>query len=137
MMKSLLGRSVSTLEWQPYVVPGPLTRVVREDNAAGQPTRAQGCIHMLSGLRVIETSPELHEDGREYYHVSFSYPSRTPNYDDVDRVRKAFIGEDTEAVQIFPRKPFYINIHPYTLHLYACLTEELFGEAFFSDPVES
>lgn len=50
--------------------------------------------------------------------MSFSRRSRTPSYEDLDWVRKAFIGEDRESIQVFPPKEEYVNAHPYTLHLW-------------------
>lgn len=69
------------------------------------------------GLTVL-VSEEHHSDGFTYLHVSFSRRSRTPSYEDLDRVRKLFIGEDRESVQVFPPKAEYVNFHAFTLHLW-------------------
>ena len=77
------------------------------------------------GLTVI-VSEENHDDGFTYLHVSFSRRSRLPTYEDLDRVRKAFIGEDRESVQVFPKREEYVNLHPNTLHLWHCYEREIF-----------
>lgn len=71
-------------------------------------------------------SEESHGDGYTYLHVSFSRRSRIPSYEDLDWVRKAFIGDDVESIQVFPRKEEYVNLHPNTLHLWHCYERELF-----------
>jgi hypothetical protein len=76
-----------------------------------------------TGMNVIESSE--HHDGRTWYHVSFSFPDHLPTYGDLQLVRKCFIGEDHTALQIFPPKAEYVNHHPYYLHLYVCLSEEI------------
>ncbi len=76
-----------------------------------------------TGMHVIESS-EGH-DGRDWYHVSFSFSDHLPTYDDLQLVRKCFIGEAFTALQIFPPKSEYVNHHKYCLHLYVCTSEEL------------
>jgi hypothetical protein len=74
-------------------------------------------------MNVIESSE--HHDGRGWYHVSFSFRDHLPTYDDLQLVRKCFIGEAYTALMIFPPKSEYVNVHQYCLHLYVCLTEEI------------
>lgn len=79
------------------------------------------------GLKII-VAEELHADGHTYLHVSFSRRSRTPSYEDLDWVRKAFIGEERESVQVFPPRAEYVNFHPYTLHLWHCYERRIFPD---------
>lgn len=116
-MKSLLNHTVSMLQWQQIPVPLDFGDVP-----------VQAFQHLLSGLRVIESGPEEFGEKR-WYHVSFSFPNITPSYDDLDLVRRTFIGIKCESFQIFPRSEEYINIHPHTLHLYHCLDGELFPDS--------
>jgi hypothetical protein len=76
-----------------------------------------------TGMNVIESNE--HHDGRAWYHVSFSFTDHLPTYDDLQLVRKCFIGEAHTALQIFPPKSEYVNHHQYCLHLYVCLSEEI------------
>jgi hypothetical protein len=79
------------------------------------------------GLTVL-VSEELHGDGNTYLHVSFSRRSRTPSYEDLDWVRKAFIGEERECVRVFPPKAEYVNFQKHTLHLWHCYERRIFPE---------
>ena len=36
-----------------------------------------------------------------------------------------FIGKDRKAVLVFPPEKEKINIHPYCMHLFACLSEDV------------
>lgn len=74
-----------------------------------------------SPLGVIESVCKR-EDGRTWLHVSISKRNRQmPSWDDVQAMRKAFIGEHRECYMIFPTADRYVNIHPGVLHLYCCL----------------
>ena|SRR6266566_30072 len=75
-------------------------------------------------LTVIE-STAVKDDGRMWLHVSLSKPNskKIPSYEDIQLLRKLFIGEDRECYLIFPPKARYINIHPGVIHLWACLYE--------------
>lgn len=74
--------------------------------------------YVLNGLYVI-ASVGLYDD-REWLHISFSRKSRIPSYEDIQRVRRDFIGEDKKCFMVFPKKEHYVNIHPYCLHLWYC-----------------
>lgn len=72
-------------------------------------------------LKVME-STSVSSDGRTWLHVSVSKPNRkTPSYDDIQMLRKLFIGENRECYHIFPTKDRYVNINP-VLHLFCCLS---------------
>lgn len=71
-------------------------------------------------LCVIETL-NREADGRRWHHVSVSCPTRIPTYDELQLVRRLFIGEDAECYQVFPPRSRYVNDHPYVLHLWRCL----------------
>lgn len=36
-------------------------------------------------------------------------------------MKRLYVGDDLQAVQIFPRRARHVNIHPYCLHLWAAL----------------
>ena len=54
-------------------------------------------------------------------HVSVSRAKYIPSYEDLAGVKGAFVGDDRQALQLFPRRADHVNIHPYCLHLWACL----------------
>jgi hypothetical protein len=60
-------------------------------------------------------------DGRWWLHVSVSRVKYIPSYEDLADVKRAFVGDAHQAVQVFPRRERHVNIHPYCLHLWTCL----------------
>lgn len=73
------------------------------------------------GLVVIETTARQ-DDGREWLHVSMSYPDRLPAYEDMATVKRLFVGPDRRAIQVFPAAVYHVNIHDFCLHLWCCLS---------------
>ena len=72
---------------------------------------ADGGAWALNGLLVV-VSGEKH-GGKRWLHVSFSRKNRIPEYKDLQRVKRDFIG-DMQSIMVFPKEDNY-------LHLYACL----------------
>lgn len=68
---------------------------------------------------IISFRPEY--DGRKWLHVSLAHPDRIPTFEDVKLVRDLFIPRHLTALQIFPPADRWVSIHPYVLHLWACL----------------
>lgn len=82
-----------------------------------------GCSYIHpGGLRVI-ISGQIEEDGKRWLHCSLSRRNTIPSHDDIITVRRAFLGEDRYAYQVFPPKDRYVNIHPHVLHLWSCVDE--------------
>lgn len=86
--------------------------VIRQDDSG----RAAEC----GGLAVIETV-NREADERRWHHVSLSRRTRLPSYEDIQLVRRLFIGADAECYQVFPPASRYVNRHPFCLHLWHCL----------------
>jgi hypothetical protein len=61
------------------------------------------------------------QDGQWWLHVSVSREKYIPSYEDLADVKRVFVGDALQAVQIFPRRERHVNLHPYALHLWACL----------------
>ena len=75
-------------------------------------------------LRIIESIYTRPDDGRTWLHVSVSKPNRKmPTWEDIQTMRRYFVGEHRESYMIFPTKERYVNIHPGVLHLYCCLDQ--------------
>jgi hypothetical protein len=70
---------------------------------------------------MVLVSESVESDDRIWLHVSVSRPNRLPTWADLRRVKDAFIGKDRKAIQVLPAQSEYVNIHPYVLHLFACL----------------
>lgn len=73
------------------------------------------------GISVIR-SVSREEDGRHWLHVSCAAADRIPSYPELLFVKECFVGTSRTAVQVFPPRAQYINVHPYALHL-RCLLE--------------
>lgn len=74
------------------------------------------------GLAVIE-SLAVEADGKTWHHVSVSRRSKTPNWGDMCLAHRLFIGDDIAAYQVHVPKSRWISIHPFCLHLWACVDE--------------
>jgi len=51
-------------------------------------------------------------------HVSVSCTYRTPNWDEMCWVKRAFWRDDEVVMQLHPVETDYVNHHPYCLHLW-------------------
>ena len=71
------------------------------------------------GRRVVVTVGQ--QDQRWWLHVSVSRAKYIPSYDDLADVKRVFVTDAVQAVQIFPKRERHVNIMPYCLHLWACL----------------
>jgi hypothetical protein len=81
-------------------------------------------LRVMGGLSVI-TSGKTERDGKRWWHVSCAYPDRLPRWSDLREVKDLFIGKEKKAVQVLPAESEYVNIHPYCLHLWHCLDEDV------------
>jgi len=63
-------------------------------------------------------------DGRPWLHVSFSFATKMPTYEDMAQVKALFIGPDHPAYMVLPRAKDHFNHHPFCLHLFAPLAGE-------------
>ena len=88
----------------------------------------QGFVSLDGGLTVITSIDEI--NGAEWIHISVSRRSRMPTYEDLARVKSAFIGDAHPAYQVFPRKAEHRNLHSFCLHLWSPV-----GKDPFPDPL--
>jgi hypothetical protein len=83
---------------------------------------AQMWYHAKKRLRVV-VNIEFHDDARIWQHVSVSHPRRVPKHEEMCYIKKHVIGDGRKAIAVFPAREYHVNIHPYCLHLFACLSE--------------
>ena len=57
-------------------------------------------------------------DGAGWEHVSVSLPYRCPTWGEMCVIKNYFFNEDETVVQYHPAKKDYVNQHPYCLHLW-------------------
>jgi len=82
---------------------------------ASKPGRNEGYFVIprpAGDLRIIAS------DGYGWDHVSVSLADRCPTWDEMQRVKQLFWGDDETVVQYHPRADAYHNEHPYCLHLW-------------------
>lgn len=82
-----------------------------ETNFTGEAFR-----HISGLIAVVDFTQK--DDGKVWQHVSASYRHRVPSYEEMTRLRNLFIG-DRYAYMVFPPAEFYVNLHPYCLHLWS------------------
>lgn len=114
-------------EWvKPYF--DPILKETLSDKANGNwKFMETPCSYFLEnalGLRVM-ISGNTEADGRKWLHVSLAYQSRLPNWSEIKKVKKMFLGAEAKAIQVFPPESEYVNCHPYVLHLWQCLSEDI------------
>lgn len=84
--------------------------------------RIDGCAYRneMTGLAVIiSAAKEL--DGRRWLHLSVSRSNRLPTWDDLKLVKDVFMGRERKVIQVLLPASEYVNIHPFVLHLWACM----------------
>ena len=89
--------------------------------AYSHPLAGLKCYHHNTGLAVLFSADPFLEPGKTWLHASASCRKRVPTYDELKRVKEVFIGPNLQAIQVFPVESKHINIHPYCLHLWACV----------------
>lgn len=72
-----------------------------------------------STLRVIASH------GMGWEHVSVSLAHRTPNWGEMEHVKRLFFHDDETAMQLHVPPSEHISIHPYTLHIWRSQTEAI------------
>lgn len=75
--------------------------------------------HRRKGYRVIVSGTV--KGGGRWIHLSFSCRDRVPDWEELRAVKGRFLGDDATAVQVFPPKEQWVNVHPYCLHLWSCV----------------
>lgn len=71
------------------------------------------------GLHIIASVDNTERWG-PLLHVSFSYERHLPSWADVKTVKATFFGPDRDAMMVLPCEADYVNLHPFTMHLWEC-----------------
>ncbi len=84
-----------------------------------------GCF-MGRGLRIISSgTPAKGEPGWPWEHVSVSTDTRCPTWEEMCWVKDRFWREDEAVIQFHQPQKEYVNVHPFTLHLWRNLEAEV------------
>ena len=87
--------------------------------AAGIPDSPPGKnygIFQIGVLRVISSGDDVNNGGWE--HVSVSTRIRCLKWDEMEKVKQLFWGDQETVLQFHPIKSAYVNRHPHCLHLW-------------------
>lgn len=74
---------------------------------------------------VVLVSTDIEQDDRLWLHVSVSRRERLPSWEEINEVKDIFVGKDRKAVMVFPPEDEKVNIHPYCMHLFSCVSEDI------------
>lgn len=91
----------------------------KSDNLLTRIVSNGACYRLKKSKLVVISSLATMEDGKNYLHVSTSFPDRIPNWDMLKTVKERFIGQDRDAFIYFPIDKEYVNVMPYCLHLWS------------------
>ena len=69
----------------------------------------------------VIVSGAVEQDGKRWVHVSVARPTRLPSYDDMAWAKQTFMGADAYAYSVWAPVDKHVNIHPWCLHLWACI----------------
>lgn len=63
--------------------------------------------------------------GAGFEHVSVSIPTRCPSWEQMCLVKETFWRDDECCMQLHPKKEDYVNNHPFCLHIWRPIDEEI------------
>ncbi|BAS55289.1 hypothetical protein NIES2135_54380 [Leptolyngbya boryana NIES-2135] len=109
----------------PFPDPLPPGVIVIEHHDLGRAYRIES--GQGKGMLVL-ADVAVKDDGKLWYHVSFSRGDRIPDYEDRALIKRLWFGDDKWAFELLPEASNHVNIHPYCLHLWHCLEGRPFPE---------
>lgn len=80
-------------------------------------------------------SAAVERDGRVWLHLSLSHRGRMPHWSEIVEAKEAFLGAEARALQVFPARSEWVNIHPFCLHLWRCLDDDGIPDFRESEPM--
>jgi hypothetical protein len=64
-------------------------------------------------------------NGLGWEHVSISHTNRIPSWETMCKVKELFFEDNEVVMQLHPRKEDYVNNHPYCLHLWKPIDQDI------------
>ncbi len=77
-----------------------------------------GCGYIYLGGTKYRPASVVFSWGGGWEHVSVSFSTRCPTWEEMCKVKDMFWNEDECVIQYHPPKSEYVNNHPYCLHLW-------------------
>ena len=75
-------------------------------------------------LKIVASSGDI-SVGVDWEHVSVSLDNRCPNWPEMCFVKSLFWDDEETVMQLHPPKSKWINNHPYCLHMWRPLNQEI------------
>jgi hypothetical protein len=100
---------------------------------AGVPGLVARAFSSAFGVRVLVSVENRGNATGVWLHVSLSRASKLRSWDDVREVKDTFIGRDRCAIHMVPPEKHYVNVHPYTLHLFSRLDADTVPPRLYED----
>lgn len=102
--------------------PPPLLKVYPPERV-----RAFESVMHLRVFMSLDDFRPIKSTGGVWLHASCSYARQLPRWRDLKEVHELFM-QDRPAVQMMPPKRYWLNAHPYTLHLWSRLDADTIPE---------
>lgn len=95
------------------------SRILAVIKAQGTPSTDLVVLASIAGHKVIHTMEDTPHG--KLRHVSISFPTRYPTWDEIKDVKYQLFKADEDAVMVLPRTTdgiAYVNLHPNCFHLW-------------------
>ncbi len=97
---------------------GPFKSTVNDSNNG---------MFIVKSIKLKQPLTVISSDGEGWEHVSVSFKTRCPTWEEMSFIKSLFWGDDDAVIQIHPPKSEHINNHKYCLHLFRkCGTNNYF-----------
>lgn len=63
--------------------------------------------------------------GWEHVSVHIQNVERCPKWNEMCKIKEMFFEDEEVVMQLHPKKSEYVNVHPYTLHLWRPINQEI------------
>lgn len=70
--------------------------------------------------QIVIVSVRRELDGRRWLHLSTSFRTRVPTWEELRDTTRLFLGRERCAVQVIPPESQHVNIAPTALHVWSC-----------------
>lgn len=74
--------------------------------------------HRLVEKMTVLRSQSMMKNGDQFVHVSVARTDRLPSWEELNKVKREFIGDSYSAYQILSKKEDHVNMHEHCLHLW-------------------
>jgi hypothetical protein len=94
-----------------------LSKVATNDVTRNAFLESAGWHHVPSSF-VVSAGVEDTERWGPLLHISMSYPTHDPTWEEIKAMREIFFPPDMDVAMMLPRRGFYVNVHPHCFHLW-------------------